>query len=129
MFVTAVWSLVELTNKKFGIKLRLGFSFPYLDTPEGRQACLTVPPLLKGTSHLISLRTDRSDVLTGEVTTAEPIGPPRALPELVMPSLSESSVSHGLHFLTLLSDLASEPEIDADPVQSTVSKKGVMRVR
>ena len=45
-----------------------------------------------------------------------------------MPSLSESSVSHGLHSLTLLSDLVSEPELDADTVQSTVSKKGVMMV-
>jgi hypothetical protein len=27
MFVSAVWSLVELTNKKFGIKLRLGSFF------------------------------------------------------------------------------------------------------
>jgi hypothetical protein len=35
MFVTAVWSLVDLTNKKFGIKLRLGFSFPQSDTLDG----------------------------------------------------------------------------------------------
>ena len=57
------------------------------------------------------------------------MGLPGALPELVMPSLSEPSSSLGLHSLTLLPDLVPEPETDAEPVQSTVSKKGVMQER
>jgi len=31
----AVWSLAEFANKEFGIKLKLGLSFPKINTPDG----------------------------------------------------------------------------------------------
>ena len=86
-------------------------------------------PLLKGMPHLMALGTDTADALTGEETTAEPVGSSGALPELVTPSSSESSSSHGLHSLILLPDLVPETEIDDESVQSTASKMGVMQAR
>jgi hypothetical protein len=77
----------------------------------------------------MALGTDTADALTGEVTTAEPVGSSGALPELVTPSPSESSSSHGLHSLILLPDLVPETETDDESVQSTASKKGVMQAR
>jgi hypothetical protein len=77
----------------------------------------------------MALGTDTADALTGEETTAEPVGSSGALPELVTPSSSESWPSHGLHSLTLLFDPVPETEIDDESVQSTASKMGVMQAR